>query len=284
MNYESSSIVGDGGNERRVAAHVKWDGKTIALGTFSVREAAEKCNRAKALTKEWRETMVPKPNVDWVKATLEKLHIRAVNDRPGRRKKRDISELAADKQSLKPLTSSQRKTSMNKPVNFQASSNSLFRSEGAFQSSDRVHGPSLSLLSSHGFSDGSQVYRRNSLSIGILPNSCYDNNSNSMQSFERISPIECHHDQLQCESTRRGYGSSNKQHQLSNLVFGSSQHYTVLKEHHMNLLKELQETTAMMNMYHNSNSHQGMIQNNTIQATNHESLDSVHNINDNMFN
>lgn len=23
MNYESSSIVGDGGNERRVAAHVK---------------------------------------------------------------------------------------------------------------------------------------------------------------------------------------------------------------------------------------------------------------------
>lgn len=84
--------VDDGLNETRRAAHVKWDGKTIALGTFTAAEAAEKCERAKALTKKWRATMVPKPEVEWVKKALEELQIRVVNDRPGRRKKEQVLE------------------------------------------------------------------------------------------------------------------------------------------------------------------------------------------------
>lgn len=79
----------DGGNKRRLsnegkrAAHIKWDGKTISLGTFPDNEAAIMCKRAKALTKAWR-SMSPKPTVDEVKLSLETSGIRVVNNRPGR--------------------------------------------------------------------------------------------------------------------------------------------------------------------------------------------------------
>lgn len=65
------------------AAHVKWDGKTIALGTFPDAEAELACKRAKSLTRSWR-AMFPKPTVEEVKRSLEKIGIRVVNDRPGR--------------------------------------------------------------------------------------------------------------------------------------------------------------------------------------------------------
>lgn len=65
------------------AAHVKWDGKTIALGTFPDAEAEVACKRAKSLTRSWR-AMFPKPTVEEVKRSLEKIGIRQVNDRPGR--------------------------------------------------------------------------------------------------------------------------------------------------------------------------------------------------------
>jgi len=65
------------------AAHVKWDGKTIALGTFPDEEAASMCIRAKDLTKKWR-SMFPKPTVEWVRQSLERRGIRVVNNRPGR--------------------------------------------------------------------------------------------------------------------------------------------------------------------------------------------------------
>jgi len=41
-------------NTGKKAVHVKWAGKTIALGTFPSGEADEKCARAKALTRAWR--------------------------------------------------------------------------------------------------------------------------------------------------------------------------------------------------------------------------------------
>jgi len=70
-------------NEGKRAAHVKFDGKTIALGTFPDEDADVICSRAKLLTKTWRD-MYPKPSVEWVKRSLEKSGIRVVNDRPGR--------------------------------------------------------------------------------------------------------------------------------------------------------------------------------------------------------
>jgi hypothetical protein len=67
------------------AVHVKWTGKTIALGTFPSEEADEKCARAKALTRAWRSTMRPKPTREWVMAELERLGVRIVSGKLGRK-------------------------------------------------------------------------------------------------------------------------------------------------------------------------------------------------------
>jgi hypothetical protein len=63
----------------------KWAGKTIALGTFPAAEADEKCARAKALTRAWRSTMRPKPSREWVMLELERLNVRVVSGRLGRK-------------------------------------------------------------------------------------------------------------------------------------------------------------------------------------------------------
>ena len=63
----------------------QWAGKTIALGTFPSAEADEKCARAKALTRAWRSTMRPKPSRDWVMVELERLGVRVVSGRLGRK-------------------------------------------------------------------------------------------------------------------------------------------------------------------------------------------------------
>ena len=65
--------------------NLKWAGKTIALGTFPVGEADEKCARAKALTRAWRSTMRPKPTREWVMLELERLQVRVVSGRLGRK-------------------------------------------------------------------------------------------------------------------------------------------------------------------------------------------------------
>lgn len=63
----------------------QWAGKTIALGTFPAGEADEKCARAKALTRAWRSTMRPKPTREWVMLELERLGVRVVSGRLGRK-------------------------------------------------------------------------------------------------------------------------------------------------------------------------------------------------------
>lgn len=64
---------------------IQWAGKTIALGTFPAAEADEKCARAKALTRAWRSSMRPKPTRDWVMVELERLGVRVVSGRLGRK-------------------------------------------------------------------------------------------------------------------------------------------------------------------------------------------------------
>jgi hypothetical protein len=70
----------------------KWAGKTIALGTFPAAEADEKCARAKALTRAWRSSMRPKPTRDWVMNELERLGVRVVSGRLGRKAGEDGDE------------------------------------------------------------------------------------------------------------------------------------------------------------------------------------------------
>ncbi len=80
----------NGGSKK--AVHVKWAGKTIALGTFPSAEADEKCARAKALTRAWRSTMRPKPTRDWVMNELERLGVRIVSGKLGRKAEDDDDE------------------------------------------------------------------------------------------------------------------------------------------------------------------------------------------------
>jgi len=75
MSQSASAHVG------KKAVHVKWAGKTIALGTFPTAEADDKCARAKALTRAWRSTMRPKPSREWVMLELERLNVRVVSGR-----------------------------------------------------------------------------------------------------------------------------------------------------------------------------------------------------------
>jgi len=88
-------------NNGKRPAHVKWDGKTIALGTFPAEEAEIVSTRAKALTKQWRSKMHPKPSVEWVKHALEQENVRVVNDRPGRQKLPKSEEPGKDSEDRK---------------------------------------------------------------------------------------------------------------------------------------------------------------------------------------
>lgn len=269
MSFESpEDPTGDG----RRAAHVKWDGKTIALGTFSAQEAVEKCNRAKALTKKWRTTMIPKPDVEWVKSTLERLNIRVVNDRPGRRKKRNIEDLG-ESSSSSPSSSQQQKLLSHAPNREQALHNSSMNKYNSLPpdvayhamnqslsqpfSSMAAEAPGISLerrLSNplqYGTTSASQQHRGLANSVlSSLPN---PSNVYNIAGNAGVYDSTNENQQSMSSSTR-----TDTQQQLANLVFGSNQHYEVLKEHHLNLLKELQETTTLMNMYHNSSNNQNI--------------------------
>lgn len=273
MSFETSEEIGTDG---RRAAHVKWDGKTIALGTFSAQEAAEKCSRAKALTKKWRTTMVPKPDVEWVKTTLERLNIRVVNDRPGRRKKRAINEVEKHQVAGRPSSSpsmaqsmlnNQLSTSGGQNINmgnighdpaFQA----LNRGMNSFNLSRDAASQRMDRRLSNPRQFGMNATQDRNLGsnnvLNALPNpgnmynignsmAGIDSASNNYQREQLLSNV-LRSDEPQTLSQR----SNTTQQQLANLAFGSNQHYAVLKEHHMNLLKELQETTTLMNMYHNN--------------------------------
>lgn len=255
-----------GGDGRR-AAHVKWDGKTIALGTFTAPEAAEKCERAKALTKKWRATMVPKPDVEWVKKALEKLHIRVVNDRPGRRKKSEIMEKERSKMGASSSVSSDEKmyapsanrTDLGDGSMYFSSQQQGYNTNMPSSSVDNPMGsmnaygiPASALMSSGGgmpstysnsrrYSNesGSGMATFNALNqMGSNMASNYDGNMsrNPYQTSQgRSLPLEM----MNASGSPPGMDAAG----------GSRQHYAILKEHHDNLLKELQQTTYMMQMY-----------------------------------
>eukprot|EP00979_Chaetoceros_neogracilis_P006545 scaffold1338_cov272-Chaetoceros_neogracile.AAC.3 len=250
-------MEGDG----RRAAHVKWDGKTIALGTFPIVEAVEKCERAKALTKRWRASMIPKPGVEWVKKALERLNIRVVNDRPGRRRKDEIEHkeqptAIAGANAAGPIND----TTINDRMYPQISSRNIRRpdlGEGSIPYNSRARdafsgmvmdsGPNEVPLNgfdsypgSGGMANKISSIEENATSLGDLPNSFQSRMGQARlggppSNFDRNVPG----DPFQDVGGTPGMESAS----------ASRQHYAILKEHHDNLLKELQQTTYMMRMY-----------------------------------
>lgn len=283
-NYADSSL--DEGS--RKAAHVKWDGKTIALGTFCAAEAAEKCEKAKALTKEWRATMVPKPDVKWVKQALERLNIRVVNDRPGRRKKEQVIKEREEKQKKRMISSAAAGDQLFQPGSggrgFPAGP-SMDQGAASQMANAAMVPPALM---SGGLSD--PALGANAASLGFpnaLPNSNFPSLpnastqmgrrlSNDIASYSRRSSIDRSAfstsnpgmglDDFQRSAALQGLPQAssiaglqagsvmgNLAQELGHVPSPSRRHYHVLKEHHDNLLKELQQTTYMMEMYQNTN-------------------------------
>lgn len=225
--------------------------------------------------------MIPKPDVEWVKNTLERLNIRVVNDRPGRRKKRNINEVENNRKS--PSSSSPSQLNMlnlaqNRDQMLRNNTNSLnseagiqaLAARGVNTSFSPLGGDAASRTSERRFSNpshyGGTPQQRgfpNSV-LASLPTNVY-NRSNTGNTRYDNPPGDYRNDQLLPtnnlpidDAARMGQRSNETQQQLANLVFGSNQHYEVLKEHHMNLLKELQETTTLMDMYHRNNNQQNM--------------------------
>lgn len=263
--------------EGRKAAHVKWDGKTIALGTFCAAEAAEKCERAKALTKEWRATMVPKPDVKWVKEALERLNIRVVNDRPGRRKKEQVIKEREEKQKRKMMSSAGDQMYMPSSGRGYASGSSFDPASSSQMASGTG---AYSSVASSSLMPGLPDPASNTSSLGFsnaLPNSNFPGMSNATthQMQRRLSnDIASFSRRFSNERSAMGYDDlsrsnfqglpsqgqgmtgmknpmGNLAHELGHVPSPSRRHYQVLKEHHDNLLKELQQTTYMMEMYQN---------------------------------
>lgn len=234
------------GSPAKKAVHVKWAGKTIALGTFPSAEADEKCARAKALTRAWRSTMRPKPSRDWVMLELERLGVRIVSGRLGRKAGED-----ADGGDKKANANSQHPggPSSGGPSGMDGNNNMGWGPEGDL--------------------NGLMMQRRRNSSLGLNMDSMLRRGSlNSLQadlgggdngmarSYVGGGAAAAY------EAARHDHFAQNPGQRRSSIGLGSiggnnlggtgtvsNQHYEMLKLHHMNLLNEIQETTLMMNLY-----------------------------------
>jgi len=242
-----SSQQGNFGNAGKKAVHVKWAGKTIALGTFPAAEADEKCARAKALTRAWRSTMRPKPSREWVMLELERLGVRVVSGRLGRKAVEEEEEKKPGEMPRGPPLG------RNDSMGWSADLDSLM----------------LRRSSSLGFSLMNDDPKRRSSLNSLGPILGLDSNDAGMPPHRPMvgggaaaayeAARSDHYAQKREEQQRRasglglgmgggnlGGGSGMPQMGLS---VNPNQHYEMLKLHHMNLLNEIQETTLMMNLY-----------------------------------
>mmetsp|Transcript_10270 Transcript_10270/g.18173 ORF Transcript_10270/g.18173 Transcript_10270/m.18173 type:complete len:487 (+) Transcript_10270:102-1562(+) len=248
------AIANANANAGKKAVHVKWAGKTIALGTFPSAEADEKCARAKALTRAWRSTMRPKPTREWVMAELERLGVRVVSGRLGRKAGEDDDDPQAKPPQVDVRSAGvpamDRKNSMGWGSNADLDSLMQRRSSSL----------GLSMLND-------DMNRRSSLSslgpvLGLDAGNMGDPTmpphrplvgGGAAAAYEAARAD--HYAQKREEQQRRasslglgamGGGGGMPQMGLS---VNPNQHYEMLKLHHMNLLNEIQETTLMMNLY-----------------------------------
>jgi len=237
-------------NASKKAVHVKWAGKTIALGTFPSAEADEKCARAKALTRAWRSTMRPKPTRDWVMLELERLGVRVVSGRLGRKAGDDDDEAKKNTVGVPPP-----------PV---ARNNSLGWGAGAdLDALMQRRNSSLGLS----MMNDSEFKRRSSLNslgpalgldTGIDPTMpphrpLVGGGAAAAYEAARADHYQQKREEQQHRASRLGLGmgggmGGGGMPQMG-LSVNPNQHYEMLKLHHMNLLNEIQETTLMMNLY-----------------------------------
>jgi hypothetical protein len=235
--------------------NLQWDGKTIALGTFTVAEAAEKCDRAKALTKKWRASMVPKPDVEWVKKALEKLNIRVVNDRPGRRRKDEVEQQQIKPNSARAFASNSAAGFSNSGMHQHSPRNirrHADRGEGTILNSPRDPFGNMNMnaamaavpneISTNAF----DLYPNGAGGVSINPTREETGvNSEDFSNLIQQSRMGLPNDADVNASSFQDAGTTPGMESAS----ASRQHYAILKEHHDNLLKELQQTTYMMQMY-----------------------------------
>lgn len=249
MNSQGSPMAGMGGGdskEGKKAVHVKWAGKTIALGTFPIAEADEKCARAKALTRAWRSTMRPKPNREWVMLELERLQVRVVSGRLGRRGSggddSDTDEDDDDDEKEKKKTKLKKKDMAKIKKNDDDDiDTSAMQRANALAANNAMGGAGMGNLDMSELGKKKDKNpRRNSLV--------------AMAEAAALSGMGGNDENVDVSGGQGGAGllsggSGSMNMNNLGLSVNPNQHYEMLKLHHMNLLNEIQETTLMMNLY-----------------------------------
>ena len=236
----------------RSTLNQQWAGKTIALGTFPAAEADEKCAKAKALTRAWRSSMRPKPSREWVMLELERLGVRVVSGRLGRKAGEEGEDGGGDKKAM----------AAGHPAAGLASAGGMSRNNSLGWGSDA---DLTNILSRRNSSLGLSMMndtmgRRGSLgSLGQLIGMDGDPTMPPHRPFVgggAAAAFEAarhdHFAQKNAEQQRRaslGLGGLGGGVSGMGMSVNPNQHYEMLKLHHMNLLNEIQETTLMMNLY-----------------------------------
>ena len=179
--------------------------------------------------------MRPKPSVEWVKASLERLQLRVVNDRPGRRKR---DETAGNNGATSGTTTTNVHPTQSTSILSHAgveSSIDLFQNSLAHGQMSQMTPLSHSKVSSS--PQPSQFRRLSNVGASYKGSMSYDPPPPppSLRGLVASAGSDNH--------------GSNQTH-MGDIVIGSTEHYEVLKRHHFKLLREIQETTNLMNLYH----------------------------------
>jgi len=258
-------------NVGKKAVHVKWSGKTIALGTFHHAEAEEKCARAKALTRAWRSTMRPKPTREWVMLELERLGVRVVSGRLGRRGEgndeggEDENSEGGDSEQGG-ASGGNNSRGMNKFGNIAMGNMGMGIGDntgignmlgggggggGNGNSNPCNNRPMVGGGSAAAYEAArADHYRKLEDSRSGNNKGDVGGNNNPQDNLSMMNATAMSTGMSGMNNTMPGDGEGNA---LNMPAFGPSvnpnQHYEMLKLHHMNLLNEIQETTLMMNLY-----------------------------------
>ena len=203
--------------------------------------------------------MVPKPDVEWVKKALERLNIRVVNDRPGRRRKDEVLEKERKKNAsglLGPhmIGGDEQMYGLPSMGRQDKSDSSMF-----FSPQQQYHS-NVSSTGNENCTNG----MTGMAGCGINSLISSRNMAGNKRRFSNVDGSDMA--QLHALQMRNNLIAQNSYQQgFPPFDFGMSvagdnldsspacrQHYGVLKEHHDNLIKELHQTSYMMQMYQQS--------------------------------
>jgi len=210
------------------------------LGTFPPQEADDKCARAKALTRTWRSTMRPKPTREWVMLELERLQVRKVSGRLGRKAEKVGSTINNSDDGTDEDDDEEKKSDKN-----------------AKNGQNGIHLNSLNTIAEAALLD-------RDFNMGSSSNMSRHNSSNGLNGMNGMSndsnPQGSNNNWL---SGMPGMGIQTY-NSVGNALLNSdnpSQHYEMLKLHHMNLLNEIKETTFLMNLFKKHRLQKSVVQN-----------------------